>query len=156
MLKFAHYTGAVPIAGRYTPGMFTNQIQAKFREPRLLIVSDPRFDHQVCHCLCMWDGRRGGGGGIDMITSQCIQLYMYMYVGERGLLLGNPASSIMLSGTPFSKDAIPAGCCCFSNFFVPACTVQFLISVPVDHEYNNPGAHFLFSCTMGGGWGGYE
>ena len=77
-----------------------------------------------------------------------------MYVGEGGLLLGNPASSIMLSGTPFSKDAIPAGCCCFSNFFVPACTVQFLISVPVDHEYNNPGAHFLFSCTMGGG--GFE
>ena len=64
MLKFAHYTGAVPIAGRYTPGMFTNQIQAKFREPRLLIVSDPRYDHQVCHCVCTcWEGEEGGGGG---------------------------------------------------------------------------------------------
>ena len=63
MLKFAHYTGAVPIAGRYTPGMFTNQIQAKFREPRLLIVSDPRYDHQVCHCVCTcWEGEEGGGG----------------------------------------------------------------------------------------------
>jgi len=49
VLKFALYTGAVPIAGRFTPGMFTNQIQANFREPRLLVVSDPRTDHQpVC------------------------------------------------------------------------------------------------------------
>ena len=27
-------------------GAFTNQIQAAFREPRLLIVTDPRADHQ--------------------------------------------------------------------------------------------------------------
>ena len=27
VLKFAHYTGATPIAGRFTPGAFTNQIQ---------------------------------------------------------------------------------------------------------------------------------
>lgn len=27
-------------------GAFTNQIQAAFREPRLLIVTDPAFDHQ--------------------------------------------------------------------------------------------------------------
>ena len=46
ILKFAHYTGAHPIAGRFTPGTFTNQIQKAFREPRLLIVSDPRSDHQ--------------------------------------------------------------------------------------------------------------
>jgi len=46
VLKFASYTGATPIAGRYTPGAFTNQIQAAFREPRLLIVTDPRSDHQ--------------------------------------------------------------------------------------------------------------
>jgi small subunit ribosomal protein SAe len=46
VLKFAHYTGATAIAGRYTPGAFTNQIQAAFREPRLLIVTDPRTDHQ--------------------------------------------------------------------------------------------------------------
>jgi len=45
-LKFARYIGATPIAGRFTPGAFTNQIQAAFREPRLLIISDPRTDHQ--------------------------------------------------------------------------------------------------------------
>jgi len=46
VLKFASHTGATAIAGRYTPGAFTNQIQAAFREPRLLIVTDPRTDHQ--------------------------------------------------------------------------------------------------------------
>ena len=46
-LKFARYIGATPIAGRFTPGAFTNQIQAAFREPRLLVISDPRTDHQV-------------------------------------------------------------------------------------------------------------
>ena len=34
------------IGGRYTPGTFTNQIQKKFLEPRLLIVTDPLTDHQ--------------------------------------------------------------------------------------------------------------
>jgi len=46
ILKFAAATGATPIAGRFTPGAFTNQIQAAFREPRLLIITDPRADHQ--------------------------------------------------------------------------------------------------------------
>lgn len=46
VLKFAAHTGATPIAGRYTPGAFTNQIQAAFREPRLLVVTDPACDHQ--------------------------------------------------------------------------------------------------------------
>ncbi|XP_038211834.1 40S ribosomal protein SA [Zerene cesonia] len=46
VLKFAAHTGATPIAGRFTPGAFTNQIQAAFREPRLLIVLDPAQDHQ--------------------------------------------------------------------------------------------------------------
>jgi len=45
-LKFAHYTGCVSVQGRFTPGGFTNQIQKGFREPRLLIVSDPKADHQ--------------------------------------------------------------------------------------------------------------
>ena len=36
VLKFAATTGATPIAGRLTPGTFTNQIQAAFREPRWL------------------------------------------------------------------------------------------------------------------------
>uniref|UniRef100_A0A8C0JFK4 40S ribosomal protein SA n=1 Tax=Canis lupus dingo TaxID=286419 RepID=A0A8C0JFK4_CANLU len=46
VLKFAAATGATPIAGRFIPGTFTNQIQAAFREPRLLVVTDPRADHQ--------------------------------------------------------------------------------------------------------------
>lgn len=44
VLKFAKYTGAQAIAGRYTPGTLTNQTQDKFVEPRLLIVTDPRTD----------------------------------------------------------------------------------------------------------------
>jgi len=47
ILKYAAHTGCTPIAGRFTPGTFTNQIQAAFREPRLLIVCDPRIDHQA-------------------------------------------------------------------------------------------------------------
>eukprot|EP00887_Chlorella_sp_A99_P008106 scaffold12.g8106.t1 len=46
VLKFAHYTGAKATVGRHTPGAFTNQIQKGFEEPRLLIVTDPRTDHQ--------------------------------------------------------------------------------------------------------------
>lgn len=46
ILKFAVHTGATPVAGRFTPGTFTNQIQTAFREPRLLIITDPRVDHQ--------------------------------------------------------------------------------------------------------------
>lgn len=47
VLKFAKYTGATAIAGRFTPGTFTNQIQERFLEPRLFIISDPRVDHQA-------------------------------------------------------------------------------------------------------------
>jgi len=46
VLKFAQYTGATPLAGRYTPGTFTNQLQENFGEPRLLVLTDPRTDHQ--------------------------------------------------------------------------------------------------------------
>lgn len=46
ILKFASNTGASAIAGRFTPGTFTNQIQSAFREPRLLVVCDPRTDNQ--------------------------------------------------------------------------------------------------------------
>merc|ERR1711881_89074 len=46
VLKFARYIGSSAIAGRFTPGAFTNQIQAAFREPRLLVIADPRADHQ--------------------------------------------------------------------------------------------------------------
>jgi len=47
ILKYCQYTGATPIAGRFTPGTFTNQITNKFMEPRLLLLTDPRTDHQA-------------------------------------------------------------------------------------------------------------
>lgn len=47
LLKFAAHTGATPIVGRFVPGSFTNQIQKNFKEPRLIVVSDPRVDHQA-------------------------------------------------------------------------------------------------------------
>jgi len=47
ILKLARYLGVQAIAGRFTPGTFTNQIQKRFCEPRLLIVTDPRMDHQA-------------------------------------------------------------------------------------------------------------
>jgi len=46
VFKYAQHTGAQYIGGRYTPGTFTNQIQKKFMEPRLLVVSDPLVDTQ--------------------------------------------------------------------------------------------------------------
>ena len=46
VLKFAQHTGAQTIAGRFTPGTFTNQITKQYREPRLMVVGDPRTDSQ--------------------------------------------------------------------------------------------------------------
>jgi len=46
VFKYAQYTECAYIAGRFTPGTFTNQIQKKFIEPRLLIITDPVSDHQ--------------------------------------------------------------------------------------------------------------
>ena len=47
VLKFAQNVGTQFQAGRFIPGTFTNQIQAKFQQPRVLIVTDPRLDHQA-------------------------------------------------------------------------------------------------------------
>ena len=47
VLKFAAHTGAAAIAGRFTPGNFTNYITRSFKEPRLIIVTDPRTDAQA-------------------------------------------------------------------------------------------------------------
>ena len=46
VLKFGQYTGANYLAGRYTPGSFTNQTEKQFQEPRLLVITDPRTDAQ--------------------------------------------------------------------------------------------------------------
>jgi len=46
ILKFSQLTGSRHIAGRYTPGTFTNRIQSNFCEPRLLVTADPIKDFQ--------------------------------------------------------------------------------------------------------------
>lgn len=46
-LKFARYIGAEAIVGRFTPGTFTNYITRSFREPRLVICTDPHTDFQA-------------------------------------------------------------------------------------------------------------
>jgi len=46
ILKFATHTGANYFGGKWTPGSLTNQNTKKFQEPRLIIVCDPRSDHQ--------------------------------------------------------------------------------------------------------------
>ncbi len=46
VLKFCSTTGTQTVSGRFTPGTFTNQITKQFREPRVLIVGDPRQDFQ--------------------------------------------------------------------------------------------------------------
>jgi len=46
VLKFSQLTGSRHIAGRYTPGTFTNRIQSNFCEPRLLVAADPMKDFQ--------------------------------------------------------------------------------------------------------------
>lgn len=47
VLKYSAHTGATPIAGRFTPGSFTNYITRSFKEPRLIVVTDPRSDAQA-------------------------------------------------------------------------------------------------------------
>ncbi|AMD18654.1 HBL248Cp [Eremothecium sinecaudum] len=47
VLKFSAHTGATAIAGRFTPGSFTNYVTRSFKEPRLIIVTDPRSDAQA-------------------------------------------------------------------------------------------------------------
>jgi len=45
--KFCEVTGAVPIIGRFIPGMLSNPIYPKRIEPGVVIVSDPKADVQV-------------------------------------------------------------------------------------------------------------
>lgn len=47
VLKTAKFVGGKAIAGRFSPGSFTNQIQKTFQEPRVLFVTDPKADAQA-------------------------------------------------------------------------------------------------------------
>lgn len=50
--RFTAATRATLLAGSFMPGMFTNQVQAAFRKPQLLVVTDPRPDHTGLLCFC--------------------------------------------------------------------------------------------------------
>jgi len=46
VLKLSTHIGCRAIAGKITPGTFTNQQQSHYFEPRILVASCPRKDHQ--------------------------------------------------------------------------------------------------------------
>lgn len=46
ILKFGTHLGANYLGGKWVPGTLTNHNTKKFLEPRLIIVCDPRLDHQ--------------------------------------------------------------------------------------------------------------
>jgi small subunit ribosomal protein S2 len=45
--KFCELTGAIPVAGRFIPGLLSNPLYPNRIEPDVLIVSDPRADSQA-------------------------------------------------------------------------------------------------------------
>lgn len=70
-IKFAHYTGATAMVGKWVPGTFTNPQNKAFYEPRVVLVDDPStcfavllfiyiyisISKQTMHpCICMFIG----------------------------------------------------------------------------------------------------
>ena len=47
VLKFAEYTGAKPVIGRFIPGTLTNPRLEWYYEPDVLLITDPRADSQA-------------------------------------------------------------------------------------------------------------
>jgi len=47
ILKFARFIQCSSTSGRFSPGTFTNHSQSGYREPKLIIVTDPAIDHQA-------------------------------------------------------------------------------------------------------------
>ncbi len=45
--KFCELTGATPMLGRFMPGTLTNPLLPYYREPELIIISDPQVDEQA-------------------------------------------------------------------------------------------------------------
>jgi small subunit ribosomal protein S2 len=45
--KFCELTGAVPIIGRFIPGLLSNPLYANRIDPEVIVVSDPRADAQA-------------------------------------------------------------------------------------------------------------
>src|SRR5260370_34202964 len=47
MDRFAELTKAMPIVGRFMPGLISNPLQPKHAEPQVVLVTDPRADWQA-------------------------------------------------------------------------------------------------------------
>lgn len=45
--KFCELTRAIPIVGRFMPGLISNPLQPRHAEPQLVLVTDPRADFQA-------------------------------------------------------------------------------------------------------------
>ena len=45
--RFCEVTGAIPIVGRFIPGLFSNPLYPKHIEPGVVVVSDPQADTQA-------------------------------------------------------------------------------------------------------------
>ncbi|KAL0596011.1 40S ribosomal protein SA [Plecturocebus cupreus] len=68
VLKFAAATGAILIAGHFTPGTFTNQIQSAFQELQLLVIllcSVWTLPFHATRELTQWV--RCGGYGLEVL-----------------------------------------------------------------------------------------
>jgi len=47
ILKFARFVQCSSTSGRFSPGTFTNHSQSGYKEPKLIIITDPAIDHQA-------------------------------------------------------------------------------------------------------------
>ncbi|MEM2906428.1 MAG: 30S ribosomal protein S2 [Candidatus Bathyarchaeia archaeon] len=45
--RFCELTGAMPLVGRFMPGMFTNPLLPNYLEPKVIVVTDPKADEQA-------------------------------------------------------------------------------------------------------------
>jgi len=47
IIKFARFIGGSSTTGRFSPGTFTNHTQSGYKEPRLILITDPATDKQA-------------------------------------------------------------------------------------------------------------
>lgn len=58
--KFCELTGAIPIIGRFIPGLLSNPLYANRIDPEVIVVSDPRADTQAV--------KEASRGGIPIVA----------------------------------------------------------------------------------------
>lgn len=132
VLKFASMVGATAMAGRYTPGTFTNQIQKRFTECRLLIVTDPQV---------------GSRWGVRIVPTRRASLWPGLRPGLRpgllrpGLRIPSYSSSSPLNLCP-SPSAVPSMC-------TSQCTRFGLIPTPPPTLIRFDGITHCFRTLMG-------